>query len=505
MIKSTSPTQLTLLPQPDRRSGPHQENHSALRSAPSPAQPSAERTRSRPLNPVPRTAPARKSRQSLWYCLYLPQLSTVAADEQRECLDSLAQLAQEFSSAISLQPQAIVFEIRSGLKYFGGAESLHVGFKERARALLATRSLPPEFAYAACPTIEGSLLLARGGGNTLVYRKENLNSALGQLSIETLQLKPEPHRRLINMGIRRLGDLWRLPPAGLRRRFGSDFLALINKALGKAPEPIKNYLPPPAFVHSYELPYEVENLNRLRPVVDEMIAQLCDFLRHRELCASSIELSLLHERREATQVDVGLRQASRSQQHLMLLIDTHLDSLQIPAPVTALCLKVTQFDAFMSHSESLLIGADEAPTENTANSLAQFMERLQARLGNEQVKSLSAVEEHCPEYANESVRTGRNETYPLALGGSGETPAPSNPRPLWLLDEPLLLSLRGGSLYHRQAITLLSGPERIEARWWSGDEVCRDYYVAREGGGSRLWIYRERGGERHWYLHGYFA
>ena len=84
MIKSTSPTQLTLLPQPDRRSGPHQENHSALRSAPSPAQPSAERTRSRPLNPVPRTAPAKKSRQSLWYCLYLPQLSTIAADEQRE-------------------------------------------------------------------------------------------------------------------------------------------------------------------------------------------------------------------------------------------------------------------------------------------------------------------------------------------------------------------------------------------------------------------------------------
>ncbi|MGA1071655.1 MAG: Y-family DNA polymerase [Pseudohongiellaceae bacterium] len=505
MIKSTTPTQLTLLPQPNRRSGPLKENHSALRSAPSHAQPRTERTRSRPFNPAPRTAPANKSRQSLWYCLYLPQLGAVASEEQRECLDSLAQLAQEFSSAISLQPLAVVFEIRSGLKYFGGAESLHTDFKERVRALLVTRSLSPEFAYAACPTIEGSLLLARGGNNTLVYRKENLNSALGQLSIETLQLKPEPHRRLINMGIRCLGDLWRLPPAGLRRRFGSDFLALINKALGKAPEPIKNYLPPPAFVHSYELPYEVENLNRLRPVVDEMIAQLCDFLRHRELCASSIELSLLHERREATQVDIGLRQASRSQQHLMLLIDTHLDSLQIPAPVTALRLKVTQFDAFMSHSESLLIGADEAPAENTANSLAQFMERLQARLGNDQVKSLSAVEEHCPEYASESVRPGRYETYPLALGGSGDAPAPSNPRPLWLLDEPLLLSLRGGSLYHRQAITLLSGPERIEARWWSGDEVCRDYYIAREGGGSRLWIYRERGGERHWYLHGYFA
>ena len=504
MIKSTSPAQLTLLPQPSSRV----ESPSALHSATQASQPVTalpQRAESQLTGPAPRAALVKKSRQSLWYCLYLPQLAGLAAEEQRDCLESLAQLVQEFSSAISVQPQAIVFEIRSGLNYFGGAESLHASFKEKARTLLAARSLPSEFGYAACPTIEGSLLLARGGDNTLVYRKENLNSALGQLSIETLQLKPEPHRRLINMGIRRLGDLWRLPPAGLRRRFGSDFLALINKALGKAPEPIKNYLPPPAFVHSYELPYEVENLSRLRPVVDEMVAQLCDFLRHRELCASTIELSLLHERREATQLDVGLRQASRSQQHLMLLIDTHLDTLQIPAPVTALRLKVTQFDAFMSHSESLLIGADETPTENTANSLAQFMERLQARLGNEQVKSLTAIEEHCPEYASESVRPGRYETYPLALGGSGDAPAPSNLRPLWLLDEPLLLSLRGGSLYHRQAITLLSGPERIEARWWSGNEVCRDYYVAREGGGSRLWIYRERGGERHWYLHGYFA
>ena len=356
--------------------------------------------------------------------------------------------------------------------------------------------------------MEGSLLLARGGGNTLVYRKENLGSALGQLSLETLQLKPEAQRRLINMGVRRLADLWRLPPAGLRRRFGSDFLTLINKALGKAPEPIKNYLPPPAFVHSYELPYEVENLGLLRPVVDEMLAQLCDFLRHRELCASSVKLSLLHERREATLLDVGLRQASRSQQHLMMLVDTHFDNLQIPAAVTALRLEVTQFDAFMSHSESLLIGSNEVKnTDSAATSLGQFMERLQARLGGEQVKALATIAEHGPEYASATQRPGKYASYPLVTEGASAQPqaTPSNPRPLWLLDEPVQLSLRRGSLFHKQAITLLSGPERIESRWWSGTEVCRDYYVAREGGGSRLWIYREREGERHWYLHGYFA
>ena len=36
--------------------------------------------------------------------------------------------------------------------------------------------------------------------------------------------------------------------------------------------------------------------------------------------------------------------------------------------------------------------------------------------------------------------------------------------------------------------------------------ICaRDYYVGEEENGRRLWVYRERDGGRHWYLHGYFA
>ena len=128
MIKSTSPAQLTLLPQPSSRV----ESPSALHSATPASQPVTalpQRAESQLTGPAPRAALVKKSRQSLWYCLYLPQLAGLVAEEQRDCLESLAQLVQEFSSAISVQPQAIVFEIRSGLNYFGGAESLHAGFK----------------------------------------------------------------------------------------------------------------------------------------------------------------------------------------------------------------------------------------------------------------------------------------------------------------------------------------------------------------------------------------
>ena len=82
---------------------------------------------------------------------------------------------------------------------------------------------------------------------------------------------------------------------------------------------------------------------------------------------------------------------------------------------------------------------------------------------------------------------------------------PISPRPLFLLEKPEQLVLRNGKLYHRKSIEIISGPERIETYWWSGTDVRRDYYVALEQNGSRLWIYRERSGEKNWYLHGYFA
>ena len=50
-----------------------------------------------------------------------------------------------------------------------------------------------------------------------------------------------------------------------------------------------------------------------------------------------------------------------------------------------------------------------------------------------------------------------------------------------------------------------AGPERIEAGWWDGDEVRRDYYVAINARGEAFWIFREHRDPAAWYLHGVFA
>lgn len=296
---------------------------------------------------------------------------------------------------------------------------------------------------------------------------------------------------------------WRLPSDGLRKRFGSSFVNRLHRALGKLPDPTRNYLPPPSFSSSYELPYELENLQQLLPIADEMLQQLCDFLRHRDLSTSQLLFSLLHEKRSRTEIHIGLRQSSRSQEHLMLLLETHFNKLLIPAPVTTIKVEVNNFDAFTGYSTTLLSQQeDSAYTLHDDNNLKQFIEQLQARLGEQQIQSVHNMAQHCPEHASQLFdfnEAGKNKNR------STTEKTASNIRPFWLLQNPVQLNIRKGKLYHRRAITIISGPERIESHWWAENDVRRDYYIAKEASGSRLWIYREKDTEKNWFLHGLFA
>ncbi|MCB1669695.1 MAG: DNA polymerase Y family protein [Gammaproteobacteria bacterium] len=447
-------------------------------------------------------AKAGKTSRSLWYALYLPQLLELPEPLQQQRLKQLAALARGVSSGISFHPGALVLEIRSSLRYFRGIDRLHEILAAGVTRQLQSWQLPESFRYAAAPTVTGSLLLARGGHNRLVYRRDNLRSALGGLSTDVLELSREQRRRLYNMGVRRLRDLWRLPAAGLRKRFGSSFVDQLFKAVGERPEPQHYYQPPPAFRCSYDLPCEVDNVSLLLPVVEEFLAQLVDFLRRRDLSTSRLALSLVHERQADTRIILGLRQPSRCPRHLLQLLQLHLDSLSLPAPVVTVTMQVKRFDAHAGESDPLLPGGQPGSggqADYGDERLDRFLEQLQARLGERHIHRINNVADHCPDYATRQLNPLHSPVRP----GCRETA--SNPRPFWLLPAPRPLEVRGGRLYYRRAVSILSGPERIETRWWSGTDVRRDYYVAREECGSRLWIYREKTGERGWYLHGIFA
>jgi protein ImuB len=150
--------------------------------------------------------------------------------------------------------------------------------------------------------------------------------------------------------------------------------------------------------------------------------------------------------------------------------------------------------------------------------LTRLIERLQARLGASQVQRLGAVDDHRPERASSlqraeaaarAERPAQRGVRRSAPGARGEAAAP---RPVWI--EPVCAPLaerHSRPLLDGRPLSLLSGPERIEAGWWDAGLAERDYFIAEAADGALVWIYRARlplsadARESGWFLHGRFG
>jgi protein ImuB len=463
------------------------------------------------VRPVAPKAPAGKKqadarRTPLWYAICLPQLMTADTLAYTARQTAIAELLGSLSASVSIEPpDSFVFEVRSTLNYFGGIQRIRSRLQAQLLPLLQSWGLPGDIQQAASPTPAASLLLARAGCNVLVHRPENLRSALGGLPVQLLPQPAHKSRQLHNSGLRRLRDLWRLPQHGLRQRFGADFVGQLDRCLGKVASPIKPYHSPPFFRSRLEFEYAVENTQLLLHGVEELLARLCGFLRQRELAATHVSLNLEHEHQLATALDLELRQASRAEDHLRLLAQTRLDTLELPAPVLGIQIEVRHFQPFHASGHSLSgVETARSSAPSSRHLIIPLLEQLQARLGNAAVCSLLCRNAHRPEQA------GQGLTYGSTVGAANASmkAATTSQRPCWLLPEPLPLRQEQGRLYYRSSLRLLSGPERIETGWWSGQEIRRDYYVARNRQGMHLWIFHarceEHGRERNWFLHGIF-
>ena len=69
-------------------------------------------------------------------------------------------------------------------------------------------------------------------------------------------------------------------------------------------------------------------------------------------------------------------------------------------------------------------------------------------------------------------------------------------RPAWLLPQPIPL---------RGEIEVMGPLERIEAGWWDGSDVMRDYAVVRTRNGQQAWAFRSPHYPGQWWLQGWFA
>lgn len=495
--------------------------------APLPLNPSAPLPFGRQPPLPPATAPAQRQpapqkATALWYAVCLPQLRSEQGQtslENQTRLRELAELTRHLSSRISLlPPDCIVFEVRSSLRYFGGIGNIRRQLQALLEQQLQEWQLESGFYQCVTPTATSSVLLARNGANVAVAQSDRLRSVLGSLPLQSLPIPEADKKQLRLSGLLHLRDLWRLPGAALRQRFGNILADYLDRCLGRKTDLPAICEPLPVFRSSYELEYAESCVERLLPAVQDLLSRLCDFLRQRELSTAHLLLKLEHEAQAPDLLEMNLRRPSRCENHLMMLLENRISALSLDAPVTALSLEARYFDVFIAGNASLL--NDNSPSSDEHNRpLQDLLEQLQARLGNAAIRVLHALPEHCPELASTHYSCGEQPAKP----SSGKRASSKQrhqalscfrrmdrPRPCWLLEEPESLLERGGHIYLLtplqtwERLRIISEAERIETHWWAGPDVRRDYYVAAAEGGQLLWIFHSRSQRTGWYLQGVF-
>ncbi len=420
--------------------------------------------------------------------------------------------ALQFTPMVARVEDALVLEVSGSERLFGG------------RAALQRLVLPEPHPVTVLRHAQGATsLLALGRLWSAASGQSAPHGIADSASGDALPLHALAAARahlptLERLGCRTWGQLRALPRGGLARRFGAELVDALDRAYGVAPEVYPWLTLPEVFDATLELSASVESASALLFGARRLLAQLLVWLRARQRGVLALQLLWELDARRSNalhrdahhdggawgKLELRTAQATQDMQHLQRLLGEQLARVTLPAPVLILRLRSLRTQVLAGESRSLL------PEDlRSGDSLHQMLERLQARLGAQQVMCVKPQASHVPELMqcwqawSPTALPGRSAAAPVHRAAALY--------PGWLLATPLKLAVQQDCPQYRGPLTLLAGPQRLETGWLEGVPALRDYFVARSPHAGLVWIYRERldasgaGKALHWYLHGLFA
>jgi protein ImuB len=434
---------------------------------------------------------------ALWLCIRLPRLAQEAlavvthqaagaaataatrtvdrAAIEHAAMERLAAWAYQWSSLVSYRVSdgpLLWLELAASRTLFGG----HAALLAKIEAELT--QLGYSHACALAPSPAGAALLTQAEQQRCVTTRVQLRARLEMLPLALLALPEDVLAALHSAGLRCIGQLLGLPAAAIARRFGPAASLYLQRLCGAASDPRPAWRLPATYRARFEFDAEVHATTALLFPLRRLLLEFQGYLRGRDCAVLRFRLEFEHYRQPASGVTIGMSAPAHDAAQFLLLARERLQSLVLPAPVNALHLQALEFTA-ASVLQADFFGGDAQQLQQ----LQLLLDRLQARLGDGQVRGLRQQADHRPERSWRFVP-------PQQWTASPDRQAAA--RPCTLLQNPRRI---------RPPALLLSGPERIESGWWDGADVTRDYYVARAGDGARLWVFQDLA-EDAWYLQG---
>jgi len=405
------------------------------------------------------------------------------------------------------QPDGIWLDL-TGAAHLSGGE--HV-LAEELIGRLKRFGLSARAAIAETPG--AAWALAREGSAGIMAVPEGATRvALAPLPVRALRLAAETAELLDRLGLRRIGDLYKLPRPALVARFGFATAERLDQALGLLAEPLSPLPPAPIRSSHRRFAEPIQRPEDLAAATASLAEALCRRLAEAGAGARRLALNFYRLDGVVLTLEAGTAQASRDPRHLARLFAERLDRIEPDLGIEDMRLTALLVEP---------LGGEQAPLDGTGlgdggadATLAALVDRLENRLGAGSVGRYRPRDSHIPERAAERV--------PALTTGAGGTPwQPDRLRPVRLLPRPEPIEatapipddppvqFRWRRRVHR--VRAADGPERILGEWWRdpGEPALRDYYCVEDEEGRRFWLYRaglhQAGTTPRWFLHGFFA
>lgn len=444
-----------------------------------------------------------------------PELRTAAADEAADeaALAVLARWTGRYSPWTATDgADGLILESTGCDHLFGGETAMLADMAGRFRGAGITTCLAmadtPGAAWALArygePAAGDAGVVAPPGG-TMVR--------LAPLPLAALRLEPETVSGLARLGLRRIGELYRLPRESLGRRFGTEVMRRLDRALGRTGEPISPLLPSPEFRVRADFGEPVGAPEDIARTAVRLIGRMAEWLSKERRGARRLDLAAYLADGGVSVLTVGCARATRDPAHWERLFAEKLAELDPGFGIDAMILAAPRTEALAAAEPRLDRRA--AP----ADGLARLADRLANRLGAESVHLLRPGDSHLPERAERRAPPG------VRIRAERWTAGP--PRPARLLSPPEPVEAVAGlpdlpprrfrwrRVTHR--VVAAEGPERIAPEWWRGMQApggdaagTRDYYRVDVEDGRRFWLYRQglygapAARPPQWFLHGLF-
>ena len=236
------------------------------------------------------------------------------------------------------EPGCVYFETRGVERLYGGLGKA----LERALAAVGATWDPRAGAAERRFTALAAANVARPG-QALVVSDETARDFLAPLSLDLLPLADQEQQELRELGIRRLGELARLPAPAVAERLGPQGRQAWQLARGGRRARVRGRRPPAEIVESLEFPEAVGNELTLRRALATLVDRVLARPERRDRFVRKVALAARLVGGASWRRTLTLREPTAERDRIRVALGPKL--AEVPAPVAELKLELVELSA----------------------------------------------------------------------------------------------------------------------------------------------------------------